>query len=153
MWKEIVAPLLALEFVSGDGTEERDDTSPLTSDGVKAGKFWVYEQAVHIPFYGIYEVDKAAVELYQLVGGRYQRCLPNERGHDSIPPMGMELGIWEGEYMHQLLPWLRWWDSAGNLLLSGDERAVLEDQRADQERQRADRLAAKLRDLGIDPES
>jgi Uma2 family endonuclease len=153
MWKEIVAPLIALEFVSGDGEEERDDTSPLTGNGVKAGKFWVYEQAIHIPFYGIYEVDKAAVELYQLVGGSYQRCLPNERGHYSIPPMGVELGIWEGEYMHQLLPWLRWWDSAGNLLLSGNERADQEKQRADREKQRADRLAAKLRDLGVDLES
>jgi hypothetical protein len=41
--------------------------------------------------------------------------------------------------------WLRWWDQAGNLLLWSSEQAQ-------QERQRADKLAAKLRELGIDPE-
>jgi hypothetical protein len=85
--------------------------------------------------------------------------------------MGVELGIWQGEYLNQDFPWLRWWDAAGNLLLAGDElakrellraeqeslraeRAVEqvaeEKQRTEQERQRADRLAAKLRELGID---
>ncbi|MGC1198986.1 MAG: Uma2 family endonuclease, partial [Geitlerinemataceae cyanobacterium] len=62
------------------------------------------------------------------------------------------LGIWRGEYMHQTLPWLRWWDSQGNLLLTGDERAEQQQQRAEREQQRAERLAAKLRELGVDPD-
>ncbi|MDX2270525.1 MAG: Uma2 family endonuclease [Cyanobacteriota bacterium] len=143
MWQEIIAPLLALEFVSGNGAEERD-TTPISTES-KAGKFWVYEQAIHIPFYGIYEVEKASVEVYELIGGRYVGCMANERGHYPIPPLGVELGIWEGEYMNQRLPWLRWWDDAGNLLLTGEERA-------EQEKQRAERLAARLRELGVDPE-
>ena len=146
MWKEIIAPLIAIEFVSGDGSEERDATSPFANATTKAGKFWVYEQAVRIPFYAIYEVDKASVEMYALVGSRYQKCPPNERRHYSIPQLGVELGIWQGEFINQSFPWLRWWDNDGNLLLTGDERA-------EQERQRADRLAAKLRELGIDPEA
>jgi Uma2 family endonuclease len=146
MWKEIVAPLIAIEFVSGDGSQERDRTSPLTNESAKAGKFWVYEQAIRVPFYAIYEVQHAAVEVYELVANRYQRCSPNERGHYPIPPMGVELGIWQGRVMgDRTLPWLRWWDSAGNLLLSAEERA-------DREEQRADRLADKLRELGIDPD-
>lgn len=59
--------------------------------------------------------------------------------------MGVELGIWQGEQFNQTLPWLRWWDSRGNLLPTAE-------QRAEQEKQRADRLAAKLRELGIDPD-
>jgi hypothetical protein len=43
------------------------------------------------------------------------------------------------------MPWLRWWDDSGNLLLTGDERAVKAEQKAS-------RLAEKLRALGIDPE-
>lgn len=180
MWQEIVAPLIVIEFASGDGSEERDTTSPLASPESKAGKFWVYEQAIRVPFYAIYEVDKASVEVYELVGNHYQRCRPNERGHFSIAPIGVELGIWQGQYLNQDLPWLRWWDHEGNLLLNGDERAEQERQRAEQERQRAeqerqraeqerqraeqerqraeqerergDRLAAKLRELGINPE-
>jgi len=64
------------------------------------------------------------------------------------------------------LPWLRWWDEQGNLLLTGEEQAELERQekelaqqqaeqerqRAEQERQRAEQLAAQLRALGIEPE-
>jgi Uma2 family endonuclease len=67
MWKEIIAPLIAIEFVSGDGTEKRDLTSPFASESAKAGKFWVYEQAIHIPFYAIYEVQHAAVEVYERI--------------------------------------------------------------------------------------
>lgn len=159
LWKEIISPLIAIEFTSGDGREERDRTSPFSREGAKAGKFWVYEQAIHIPFYAIYKVEKAAVEVYELIGGQYQLCSPNERGHYPIPPLGVELGIWQGQYLNQAFPWLRWWDSQGNLLLAGEERAEQEKQRADQEKQRAeqekqraDQLAAKLRELGIDPE-
>jgi Putative restriction endonuclease len=120
-------------------------TSPFAGDDSKAGKFWVYEQAIRIPFYAIYEVEKAAVEVYELVGNHYQQCRPNVRGHYSIPPMGVELGIWQGRYVNQTLPWLRWWDGEGNLLLASEERA-------EQENRRAERLAAKLRELGINPE-
>ncbi|WP_309732154.1 Uma2 family endonuclease [Chamaesiphon sp. OTE_75_metabat_556] len=152
MWKEIVAPLIAIEFVAGDGSEERDATSSLLDPEAKAGKFWVYEQAIRIPFYAIYEVQKASVEVYELVAQRYELLRPNDRGHYPIPPLGVELGIWQGQVDNQTLPWLRWWDSNGDLLLSGEERAEVEKQRAELEKQRADRLAAKLRELGIDPQ-
>lgn len=131
MWQEIVAPLIVLEFVSGDGQAERD-TTPYV------GKFWVYEQAIRVPFYGIYEVEKASVAVYHLSDGCYQLLTANDRGHYVIPPLGIELGIWQGQYQNMTLPWLRWWDSQGNLLLTGAERAEQERQRAEQERQRAE---------------
>jgi hypothetical protein len=134
MWKELVPPLLAIEFVSGNGSEERDDSpppedpneiDPKSGEKKKAGKFWVYEQAVKIPFYAIYEESNAAVEVYHLVNGRYQLIKPNDRGHYPIPPMGIELGIQFGKE-EAAIPWLRFWDGDGNLLLTGDERAVVE---------------------------
>ncbi|MDJ0795765.1 MAG: Uma2 family endonuclease [Calothrix sp. MO_167.B12] len=153
LWRELIAPLIALEFVSGNGEEERDKT-PFT------GKFWIYEQVIRPAFYGIYEVSKASVEVYHLVEGQYQLLPANERGHYSITPLGVELGIWQGQYQNAELPWLRWWDLQGNLLLTGDERAKQESQRAEQEsqraeqeRQRAEHLAAQLRALGIEPEA
>ncbi len=97
-----------------------------------------------------------------------------------IDPMGVELGIWRGWYGNLELPWFRWWDAQGNLLLTGDERARIAQDRAQQaeeqakieqhraqqaeerveqvalelgqERQRAERLAALLRAEGINPE-
>ncbi len=169
LWQEYVAPLIVLEFVSGDGKEERDKTSPLPPEEDrerKVGKFWVYEQAIRVPFYGIYEVKKAQVEVYHLVDGCYQLMSANERGHYPIEPMNIELGIWQGLYDNMELPWLRWWDAQGNLLLTGEERAEQEQQqkemaqqqaeqerqRAEQERQRAERLAERLRQMGINPD-
>lgn len=138
LWREYIAPLIALEFVSGDGSEERDKTP-------WKGKFWIYEQVIRPPFYGIYEVKKASVEVYEFIGGQYQPLSTNERGHYPIIPLGVELGIWQGEYQNAELPWLRWWDLQGNLLLTGEERA-------EQECQRNERLVAQLRVLGVEPE-
>lgn len=140
LWKEYVAPLIVLEFVSGDGAQDRDKTpSPSGEDKEKkAGKFWVYEQAIRVPFYGIYKVKKASVEVYRLEEGHYELLSANERGHYPISSMGVELGIWQGQYENMTLPWLRWWDSQGNLLLTGDERA--------------DRLAERLRQMGVNPD-
>ena len=132
LWQEFIAPSIVLEFVSGNGAEERDKTH-------WKGKFWIYEQVIRTPFYGIYEVNKASIEVYELIGGKYQLLSANERGHYSITTMGVELGLWQGEYQNAELPWLRWWDLQGNLLLTGEERA--------------NRLAAQLRALGIEPEA
>jgi len=159
LWQEYIAPLIVLEFVSGTGAEERDKT-PWT------GKFWIYEQVIRPAFYGIYEVTKASVEVYHLVEGQYHLLPANDRGHYPIPQMGVELGIWQGHYLNLELPWLRWWDTQGNLLLNGQEKAALAEVRTEQaerqleqaesqleqERQRSERLAALLRAQGIDPD-
>ncbi|MEB3885082.1 Uma2 family endonuclease [Lyngbya sp. CCY1209] len=175
LWQEFIPPLIAIEFVSGDGSEERDRTplAQLSKTRQKPGKFWVYERIIRPAFYAIYEVQKSSVEVYHLVENHYELISPNEREHYPIPQMGVELGIWRGRYGNLELPWLRWWDSEGNLLLTGDERAIIERQRAEreqqraereqrraeqaeqelqQERQRAERLAELLRSRGIDPE-
>ncbi len=85
---------------------------------------------------------------------------PNDRGHYPIAPLGVELGIWQGLYQNAELPWLRWWDAQGNLLLTGEERAIIERQRAELEREKRERIVEKLRNLspeqlnalGINPE-
>jgi Uma2 family endonuclease len=142
MWKEFVAPLIAIEFVSGSGKEERDATPP--SETEKAGKFWVYEQAIRIPFYAIFDAWKDSLELYHLIDGRYTKMQPNDRGHYAIAPMGVELGL---EFENGV-SWLRWWDEAGNLLLTGDERAVQAEKKqvqAEQKRVQAEAIADQER--------
>ncbi|MGB0562294.1 MAG: Uma2 family endonuclease [Spirulinaceae cyanobacterium] len=160
LWQEIIPPRIVIEFVSGTGAEERDQT-PWT------GKFWVYETAIRPAYYAIYEVKKAQVEIYQLVSTRYQLMQPNAQGRFPIKELGVELGIWQGRYQNLELPWLRWWDTEGNVLPSGPEQAALAQENAQRERENAERerqnaererrkneqLAAKLRELGVDPES
>ena len=141
LWREHIAPLIALEFASGNGDEERDRT-PLsrTDEGVatKPGKFWVYERVMRIPYYGIYEINSGRLEVYRLIDGYYQLLELNERGHFPIALLGVELGLWQGNYQNQTMLWLRWWDEEGNLLLIGDERAELERLRGEQQRERAE---------------
>ncbi|MEG3937574.1 Uma2 family endonuclease [Microcoleus sp. S36b_A3] len=141
LWREHIAPLIALEFASGNGDEERDRT-PLsrTDEGVltKPGKFWVYEQVMRIPYYGIYEINSGQLEVYRLIDGSYQLLELNDRGHFPIAPLGVELGLWQGSYQNQEMLWLRWWDEEGNLLLIGDERAELERLRGEQQREIAE---------------
>jgi hypothetical protein len=77
--------------------------------------------------------------------GQYELMPANERGHYPIEPMDVELGIWQGLYQNLELPWLRWWDKQGNLLVTGWEQSqILE--------ARSQRLAAKLKELGVNPE-
>ena len=176
LWREHLAPLIALEFASSNGEEERDATPLLVNEQgtvQKPGKFWDYEQIIRIPYYGIYEMKNDKLEVYHLRDFSYQKLEPNERGHYPISPLGVELGLWEGSYQNQSQFWLRWWDSEGNLLLIGDERAEVERLRTEQERLRAEqerlraeqerlraeqaerkavRLAERLRAMGIDPD-
>lgn len=56
-----------------------------------------------------------------------------------LPAVGLEVGLWHGEFEGKQAEWLRWFDSKGNLIPTGAERA--------------EKLAAKLRELGIDPNS
>jgi hypothetical protein len=165
LWKEHIAPAVILELASDDGSKERDRT-PME------GKFWIYEQAVHGGYYGIFVVETGELEVHRLEGTKYRRLTPNERGRYPIEPLGVELGVWNGHYFNEDAPWLRWFDSEGEMLPIGreqvqqevrrveEERRRAEEQRqlaeeehrrAEEQRQRAERLAARLRELGVDP--
>jgi Uma2 family endonuclease len=145
-WREYTPPVIALEFASGDGSEERDRTPLQALNGTvqKPGKFWVYEKIIRIPYYGIYQIDTGELEVYRLTDFTYQRMEPNDRGHYPIHLLGVELGVWRGAYLNETESlWLRWWDLEGNLLLMGKERALLEQHRTDQQRQRAEQAEQK----------
>ena len=181
LWQEWIPPLILLEIVSGDGSEERDRTP-------NEGKFWVYENVIRPSYYGIFEADPGQIEMYHRVDNRFERIAANEQGRYPIHGMGVELGLWRGEYFGATSPWMRWWDADGNLVLTGHEmakieadrlrletgraereadraereadraereaeRAEREADRAAREAERAERLAAQLRALGIEPEA
>ena len=52
-------------------------------------------------------------------------------------------GIWQGEFSRLTRSWLRWYRADGLWILTDGEA----------QKQRADRLAAKLRELGVAPDS
>jgi len=130
------------------------------------GKLHFYEQILQVPTYVTYDPYELSLDVRCLNNGRYALQAADAEGRIWIPELELFLGIWSGERLRQTMNWLRWWDSAGNLLLWSAEqaeherqraeeerqRAEEERQRADQEQQRAEVLAAKLRELGVDPD-
>jgi hypothetical protein len=146
IWQEKVRPLLVMEYVSGTGKEERDDTP-------EKGKFWVYEQGIKARYYLIYDFKRKRLDLFKLSRGRYRKLEPGANERFRVPEMELEWGIWNGEYHKYQTNWLRAWDMKGNLLLAPEEREADAKQRTGSEKQRADKLAAKLRQLGVDPDA
>lgn len=87
----------------------------------------------------------------------YQPITPNQEGRLWSETLGLWVGIWNGVVEDDNHSWLRFYDRDGNVVLlpaeAEKQRADVEQQRADAEQQRAERLAAKLRELGEDPDS
>jgi Uma2 family endonuclease len=145
---------VVMEFLS---VEEQGELSLRSTPPY--GKLYFYEQILRVPTYVTYDPYEMALDVRCLQNDGYQLQVADENGRFWIPELELWLGTWSGNRLEQTLNWLRWWDAEGNLLLWSSEqaeqerqRAEQERQRAEQERQRAEALAAKLRELGIDPE-
>ncbi len=100
----------------------------------------------------------------------YDEILPDSRGWLWCETLGLWLGTWTGTLDRETTSWLRFYDANGSLVLLPEEvaqqraeaetqraeaetqRAEAETQRAEVERLRAERLAARLRELGEDPD-
>lgn len=119
-----------------------------------------------IPYYVIFdpyrELSQELLVIYVLQFRNYTRL-----SQTYLPHIGLGLTFWEGEFENAYSDfWLRWTDERGQIIPTGLELAEMEKQRADAEKQRADtekqradiekqraeRLAAKLRELGLDPD-
>ncbi len=178
IWQEMETPFLVVELLS-PGTEAEDLGQTLREVNRPPTKWQTYEQALRVPYYAIFDRYENDFRLYQLVGTQYQ-LLTLEGQYHWFEELGLGLGIWQGEYEGVFGKWLRWKDSKGEWILTAEQKAEREQQRAEREqqraereqqranqaqkradqaqqeaqqvRQRADRLAAKLRELGIEPD-
>lgn len=160
LWEFGKAPEVALEIVSNQKGNE---------DGSKLREY----AALGVLYYVIYDprqtLSADPLRVYQLMAREYL-LRPDYR----LSQVGLSLTLWYGTFEDIPAPWLRWADAAGEIILTGAERAEQEHRRAEQESQRAeqesqraedagrradraqrraDRLAAQLRALGIKPES
>ncbi|MEM8602943.1 MAG: Uma2 family endonuclease [Cyanobacteria bacterium P01_H01_bin.121] len=136
-WEEDnVAPTLALEVVSktyGGEYEQKKEK-------------YAY---LGIQYYAIYQPNQPTrrqrqpLEIYKLVEGDYQLLDGNPIW---LPEIGLGLGRDRGCYLGREREWLYWYDQAGQRLPTPEEQAQ-------QAQARAVRLAAKLRELGVDPNS
>lgn len=122
--------------------------------------FQAYER-LGVPYYAVYDprsiVQAEPLVVFERTNGKYVA-----RSDTKIPAVELALHTWQGTYEQMPSVWLRWTFPDGELIQSGEEvvqliqlqqRADQAQKRANQEQQRAERLAAKLRAAGIDPDS
>jgi Uma2 family endonuclease len=108
------------------------------------------------------ELDGALLKVWTLTAGRYEAA-PEPFWLEAI---GLGLMVWQGVFEEQDSIWLRWCDRSGQVIPTGAEGRELERQGRELERQgrelerqradgaeaKAQRLAEKLRAMGIDPD-
>lgn len=134
-------PNLIIEVLS-DSTAKADKTT----------KKQVYQDIFRTPEYFWVDPVTAQLEGFVLMAGEYQAIEPNVHGHLHSRQLDLFLGIHESQ--------LRFFTPDGTLVptppeaaKSAEQQAEQAQQQAEQAQQRADRLAARLREMGIDPDS
>jgi Uma2 family endonuclease len=140
VWQEQVTPVIAIEILS-PSTEDEDLGKTKRKLNKPPTKWEVYEQILKIPNYVVYDENTRTLQSFQLTNGKYQ---PREISQTLvwIPQLELSLGPWHGFWNKSTEWWLRWYARDGVLILAPDEF----------QQQRADRLAAKLWELGLDPD-
>ena len=130
LWEYGKAPEAVVEIVSN------------TEGGETTDKMIKYAQ-IGILYYAIYDPDlflhPEPLRVFVLRDKSYVPC-----SAEWLPVLNLGLTVWHGRFENWETVWLRWCDREGRVIPTGGERA-------EQERQRADRLAAKLRELGVEP--
>jgi Uma2 family endonuclease len=126
--------------------------SDSTADVDRNLKKQIYQDVLKVYDYFWFDPNTLEFAGFRLVNGHYQPLQPTDHGWLWSEQLGLFLGIYESK--------LRFFTAEGQLLPSPQEvaqqesqRAEQETQRAEQETQRAERLAAKLRELNIDPDT
>ena len=164
IWQEQVSPIVVVELLS-PGTEDEDLGETQSSRGNPPPKWEVYEQILRVPYYVVFSRYTNELQAFRLVAGQYEPASLTD-GRLLIPQLGLSLGLWQGEYEGINRLWLRWLTLEGELIPIPSEEAITAQQQADaataraikaeqeaaEARQRAERLAAKLRELNIDPD-
>jgi Putative restriction endonuclease len=142
VWEEKRRPDVVIELLS-DSTAKSD----------KGEKKEVYQNEMRVPDYFWYHPFTGELAGFTLDdAGVYQPLAPDEQGRLIIPSLGLALVRREGLYRGVRATWLRLETPDGQLLLHDGERAEQEKARAEQEKARADLLAAKLREMGMNPD-
>ncbi|MCC5614611.1 Uma2 family endonuclease [Nostoc sp. CHAB 5836] len=140
IWQEGVAPFVVVELLS-PGTEKEDLGQTLREINQPPTKWEVYERILRVPYYIVFDRYTDKFQAFQLVADSYTE-LDLSTPRVWMPGLELGLGLWQGSYQRIERLWLRWYDASGNWLPTPLER----------ESQRANRLAAQLRDLGVNPD-
>lgn len=134
-------PNLIIELLS--------DSTATTDRGLKKQ---IYQDTFRTPEYFWFDPDSLEFQGFELLRGKYQPLQPDTRGWLWSDQLQMFLGIYEDK--------LRFFTSAGQMIPTPAEAAQIAQQQVEVaqqqveiERQQTAKLAEKLRQLNIDPET
>ncbi|MEM1392089.1 MAG: Uma2 family endonuclease [Cyanobacteria bacterium P01_H01_bin.150] len=154
VWQEGIDPTVVVELLS-PGTEKEDLGQTLREVNQPPTKWEVYERILRIPYYIIFDRYTDNLQVFQNIAGRYQELNLTE-SRVWLPSLELGIGLWQGTYQDIDRLWLRWYDGQGNFIPTPTEQVEQQrsstQQQLEQERAKAQRLAAKLRELGVNPE-
>ena len=157
VWEEGKGPDVIVELLS-----------PSTAETDKTHKKRVYESQLRVAEYYWYDpFDPEDCAGFILQGDHYTPLQADADGNFHSRVLDMRLTRWSGRYRDTETVWLRWLDTDGRILPTGEELARTAEQQAREaeqragaaerqvieERRRAEQLAAKLRALGMDPDA
>jgi len=132
--------------------------SPTTAKVDQGKKKHIYERTFKTRDYFVYDpFDPTSLAGWKLDNNlRYEPIVANEQGWLWCERLGFWLGTWQGTIDRETALWLRFYDSSGNLVPLPEEaaqqQAEVAQQQAETQRQRAERLAARLREMGENPD-
>lgn len=130
-WEFGKPPEVAIEIVSDrDGLE-------LSSKILQYARASV---AYYVVFDPRNQLSDTVLQCFELRGGQYEAL-----DRPWFEKLQLGLVLWTGTFEARADTWLRWVTADGSLVETGAERA-------EREKDRAQRLAEKLRALGIDPD-
>jgi len=164
IWQEGRSPHVVVELLS-PGTEAEDlgqkpgkDSDNSQQSPTPPSKWEVYERILRVPYYVVFSRYTNRLQVFKQIGGHYQeQNLDPNNPRIWMSELELGLGLWQGEYDGIDRLWLRWYDSEGNWIPTQAEEALIREQKAlareQQIRVKADRLADRLRELGIDPDT
>jgi Uma2 family endonuclease len=134
VWEFGKVPEIALEIVSN------------RKGGELASKFKAYAR-MGVSYYVIYDPQKRLSQtvlcVYELGFGKRYRPRKDYR----LPELGLSLTLWHGVFEGREDTWARWCDAEGQLIPTGEERAILAEARVLSAEQRAAQAEAKLAKL------
>lgn len=119
--------------------------SDLTAATDKNLKKQIYQDIFRTPDYFWFDPNNLEFAGFILEGGEYQPLQPNPLGWLWSKQLGLYLGVHEEK--------LRFFTSEGQLVTTPEEQVQSERHQKELAQQKAERLAAKLRELNIDPDS
>lgn len=138
IWEFGKSPDVVIELVSN---REGNELSSKLNDYARLG----------IAYYAVFDpLQQLGDEALRVFGLREGKYMP--LAEPWLEQVGLGLTLWDGVFEDVSGTWLRWCDRDGVVLPTGSELAARERLRAEQLEAKAEKLAARLRELGIDPD-